>query len=100
KNSAELIKLLHDYREKTETQVKTMGEVMTPVELVEDMLDTLPYEVWTKPNYKWLDPCNGIGIFVSSIVKRLMKGLETIIPDAELRYKHIMEKMIYVAELQ
>ena len=80
--------------------VKTMGEVMTPIKLVEEMIDTLPDEVWTNPTLKWLDPCNGIGTFFSVIVERLMKGLISFQPDDNLRYKHVVENMIYACELQ
>lgn len=97
---ASIVKMLREYVKVSDTEVKTMGEVMTPIELVEEMLDTLPYEVWTNPNLKWLDPCNGVGTFISVAVKRLMKGLENFQPDAELRYRHIMENMIYTCELQ
>jgi len=100
KHISSLVQMLRQYVKVSDVEVKTMGEVMTPIELVEEMLDTLPYEVWTNPNLKWLDPCNGVGTFVSVIIKRLMKGLETFEPDAELRYKHIMENMIYTCELQ
>jgi len=100
KHIAEVVKMLREYVKVSPTEVKTMGEVMTPIELVEEMLDTLPYEVWTNPNLKWLDPCNGVGTFISVVVKRLMKGLEGFQPNAELRYKHIIENMIYIAELQ
>jgi hypothetical protein len=64
------------------------------------MLDTLPDEVWTNPNLKWLDPANGVGTFISVIVQRLMKGLVNFQSDDTLRYKHIMENMIYICELQ
>ena len=97
---ASIVKMLREYVKVSDTEVKTMGEVMTPIELVEEMLDTLPYEVWTNPNLKWLDPCNGVGTFMSVVVKRLMKGLEIFEPVAELRYRHIMENMIFSCELQ
>jgi len=84
----------------SEVEAKTMGEVMTPISLVEEMLDTLPYEVWTNPELNWLDPCNGVGTFMSVVVKRLMKGLEDFEPVAEKRYAHIMENMIHSCELQ
>ena len=32
-------------------------EVPTPPKLARAMLDLLPREVWSNPNYKWLDPC-------------------------------------------
>jgi len=66
---AGVVKMLREYVKVSDVEVKTMGEVMTPIELVEEMLDTLPYEVWTNPNLKWLDPCNGVGTFLSVVVK-------------------------------
>lgn len=80
--------------------VKEFGEVTTPISLVEEMLDTLPKEVWLDPNKTWLDPCAGTGIFPAAIVTRLMKTLVEFEPDENKRYKHIMENMIYVYELQ
>ena len=79
---------------------KLYGEVMTPISLADEMLDQLPEEVWTNPDLKWLDPANGCGIFPAVIVQRLMKGLAGKIPDEEERYKHIVEKMLHVCELQ
>ena len=96
----EVVKMLREYVKVSDVEVKKYGEIMTPIELVEEMLDTLPYDVWLNPNLKWLDPCNGVGTFISVIVQRLMKGLEWTIPNEHDRYKHIMEKMIYVCELQ
>ena len=52
---------------------KVFGEVITPIDLVEEMLDTLPDEVWTNPNLKWLDPCVGVGTFMLVIIKKLIK---------------------------
>jgi hypothetical protein len=95
-----VVNMLREYVKVSKTEVKTMGEVMTPITLVEEMLDTLPYEVWSNPNLKWLDPCNGVGTFFSVVIERLMKGLESFEPNEKLRYKHIVENMIYVCELQ
>ena len=36
------------------------GEVFTPIELICEMFDHLPKDIWTNPNLKWLDPANGI----------------------------------------
>ena len=60
---------------------KNFGEVMTPIYLVDEMLDLLPKHIWSNPNLKWLDPCNGVGTFPSLIVERLMIGLEEVISD-------------------
>jgi len=95
-----VIKMLREYVGVSATDTKTMGEVMTPTNLVMDMLDTLPKEVWSNPELKWLDPCNGVGIFPAVIIDRLMEGLMSFEPNEELRYKHIMEEMIFVSELQ
>ena len=100
KHIADVVKMVREYVEVSDTEVKTMGEVMTPISLVEEMLDTLPYEVWTNPELKWLDPCNGVGTFMSVVVKRLMKGLESFEPVASKRYAHIMENMVHTCELQ
>jgi hypothetical protein len=96
----ELVVLFRKYVEVADVEKKTLGEVMTPIWLVEDMLNTLPSEVWSNPNLKWLDPCAGVGTFPSIVVQRLMKGLENVIPNPEKRYGHIIENMIYVCELQ
>lgn len=95
-----LVQMLREYVKVGDVEKKKFGEVMTPISLVNDMLDTLPTEVWSNPNLKWLDPCNGVGIFPSVIVERLMEGLKTYEDDEELRYKHIVENMLYVCELQ
>lgn len=96
----DVVSMLREYVKVSKTEVKEFGEVMTPITLVEEMLDTLPYEVWTNPNLKWLDPCNGVGTFFSVVIERLMKGLESWQPNEKLRYKHIVENMIYACELQ
>ncbi len=94
------IQVLRNYIKVADTEVKQHGEVMTPLSLVEEMLDKLPVEVWGNPNLKWLDPCNGVGTFPSIVVKRLMVGLENIIENECERYRHIIENMIYVCEIQ
>lgn len=96
----DIVYVLRNYIEVADTEIKTHGEVMTPLPLVEEMLDTLPKEVWSNPNLKWLDPANGVGTFPSVIVKRLMEGLKDIIQDNCERYQHIVENMIYVVEIQ
>lgn len=96
----DIVYVLRNYIEVADTEIKTHGEVMTPLTLVEEMLDTLPKEVWSNPNLKWLDPANGVGTFPSVIVKRLMDGLKDIIPDSCDRYQHIVENMLYVCEIQ
>lgn len=95
-----VVKMLRKYVEVGDVEKKKFGEVMTPISLVEDMLNTLPSEVWSNHQLRWLDSCAGVGVFQSVIVERLMEGLKEWQPDDERRYRHIMENMIYVGELQ
>jgi hypothetical protein len=96
----EVIQILREYVKVADTEVKEHGEVMTPLTLVNEMLDKLPSEVWGNKDLKWLDPCNGVGTFPSVVVERLMVGLKDVIVDDCERYRHIIEKMIYVCEIQ
>jgi 16S rRNA G966 N2-methylase RsmD len=47
------------------------GEVFTPIELVKEMMDKIPEEVWKNPESIFLDPCMGKGVFLIEIVNRL-----------------------------
>jgi hypothetical protein len=99
-HSMRLLRMLRAYVKVAVVDKKNFSEVMTPFELIRDMLSTLPRSVWGNPDLKWLDPANGVGPFPVMIIWRLMKGLRNWEPDAEKRYKHIVENMIYVCELQ
>jgi len=50
----------------------SQGEVFTPVELVNEMLDRVPIEIWKNPNSRFIDPCMGKGTFLLEIVNRLV----------------------------
>jgi len=78
---------------------KLKGEVFTPPKLINEMLDTLPNDVWSNPELKWLDPCAGIANFPFIIYERLMMGLKDIIIDERERKKHILTEMIHMVEL-
>lgn len=70
-------------------------EVFTPRKVVDEMLDSLPEEVWHNPDYKWLNPATKTGIFEREIALRLDRGLAEQIPDLETRRKHILQDMIF-----
>jgi site-specific DNA-methyltransferase (adenine-specific) len=70
-------------------------EVFTPPGLVNNMLDLLPQELWSNPNAKFLDPVSKSGVFLREIAKRLMKGLESQIPDQQERINHIFSQQLY-----
>ena len=86
---------------------KENGEVFTPLELVNDMLDKLDEaytkehgkSIFTEKDFKWFDPAVGIGNFPVIVYQRSMKGLITQLPNDEERRKHILEQMIYSSEL-
>jgi hypothetical protein len=89
--------------------------------LVEEMLDTLPAEVWQNKDYKWLDPANGMGNFPIGAFLRLFYGFRTkdgkftgigkegdgkynpglteVISGEETRRKHIVKDMLYMVEI-
>ena len=75
------------------------GEVFTPLELVCEMLSKLPKKVWSDPSLVWLDPANGIGNFPVIVYYKLMDGLKKVFPDEAKRSKHIIEKMLFMIEL-
>jgi site-specific DNA-methyltransferase (adenine-specific) len=70
-------------------------EVFTPPEVVNQMLDRLPEKLWCDPNAKFLDPVSKSGVFLREIAKRLIKGLETQIPDLQARLDHIFSQQLY-----
>lgn len=70
-------------------------EVFTPPEVANHMLDMLPQELFSDPNITFLDPACKSGVFLREIAKRLLKGLEPIIPDLQDRINHIFRKQLY-----
>ena len=70
-------------------------EVFTPPDVANKMLDTLPNELWSNPEAKFLDPFCKSGVFLREIAKRLLKGLESQIPDLQERIDHIMHHQLY-----
>jgi hypothetical protein len=73
------------------SRVKQYGEVFTPINLVIELLDKLPNEIWTNPNLTWFEPSAGRGVFVDEIFSRLIKHHSK---------HHILNNMLFMAELQ
>lgn len=70
-------------------------EVPTPPKLARAMLDLLPDEVWSEPDYRWLDPFSKSGIFLREAAGRLLEGLAGWEPDFDKRREHIYREMLW-----
>lgn len=70
-------------------------EVFTPPEVVNQMLDMLPWELFSNPDTTFLDPACKTGVFLREIAKRLIVGLEPQFPDLQERLDHIFHKQIF-----
>jgi site-specific DNA-methyltransferase (adenine-specific) len=70
-------------------------EVFTPPSVVNQMLDTLPKELWSDEKVTFLDPVSKSGVFLREITKRLIDGLEDKIPKLEERIEHILRKQVF-----
>jgi site-specific DNA-methyltransferase (adenine-specific) len=79
-------------------------EVFTPPELANRMLDTLEKawaesnngeNIWSNPELKFLDPFTKSGVFLREIATRLIKGLESEIPDLQARVDHILTNQAF-----
>lgn len=70
-------------------------EVFTPPELVNQMLDLLPQELFRDKSSTFLDPACKSGVFLREIAKRLDIGLEAQIPNRQKRIDHIFTKQLF-----
>ncbi len=70
-------------------------EVFTPPEVVNQMLDMLPRELFQNPDTTFLDPACKTGVFLREIAKRLIEGLEPQFPDLQERIDHIFHKQLF-----
>lgn len=70
-------------------------EVFTPPEIVNQMLDMLPQELFSNPDTTFLDPACKTGVFLREIAKRLIIGLEPQFPDLQERLDHIFHHQLF-----
>ncbi|MCH5282094.1 MAG: Eco57I restriction-modification methylase domain-containing protein [Treponema sp.] len=70
-------------------------EVFTPPEIVNQMLDMLPQDIFKSSATTFLDPACKTGVFLREIAKRLITGLESQIPDLQERVNHIFHKQLF-----
>lgn len=92
-------KLINKHLPSKSNEKSALGEVFTPITMIETLYARFPKNVWSNMNYTWLDPAGGIGNFPLVLFFWLMNGLEQKIPNETKRAKHIIENMIYIAEI-
>jgi hypothetical protein len=74
------------------------AEIATPKELRVQMVDKVPESFWKNPSHKVLESSVGKIGFLNEIIDKFMVGLESVIPYANERYKHIVEKCVYFSD--
>jgi tRNA1(Val) A37 N6-methylase TrmN6 len=79
---------------------KKYGEVFTPFSLINKMLDMMDPKLFLNKNNTFLDMGAGTGNFSICLFYKLKNTLKSQIPDLKERKKHIIQKMIYMSELQ
>lgn len=75
------------------------SETFISLEIVKQMLDKFPEDVWYNPHLKWYDPNCNLSQFLVYVFHKLMKGLEKSIPNPKERRVHILTQMLYVSEI-
>jgi len=85
--------------ERSQERIDQTGEIFTPAELVEIILDQFPPEIWADAKKTWLDPTCGDGNFLVAVQKRLMNGLQDVISDSTTRHQHILENQLFGVDL-
>src|SRR5712692_4015383 len=70
-------------------------EVFTPPQLANEILNHLPAELWSDKNARFIDPFCKSGVFLREITKRLLTGLEKVIPDRQKRINHVLQKQVF-----
>jgi site-specific DNA-methyltransferase (adenine-specific) len=87
----------HNYNPDVLTCIANLSsdEVFTPPQLVNQILDLLPAEIWREKEATFLDPACKSGVFLREIAKRLDTGLEQHIPDRQKRMNHIFKNQLF-----
>jgi len=102
-----LLELINSCLKPKDNEKKQFGEVFTPMNIINEMLDELDKHhlqmhdrsIFEEKDYKWFDPANGMGNFPIAIYMRLMNGLSEQIENESERKRHILEEMLYMSEI-
>ncbi len=92
-----LHRMIQQYITSTEMEIKNFGNISTPYDIVNHIVDRVPEQYW-KMERKVFEPCCGKGTFVLKIIEKMMKNLEGDFEDENKKYKYIVENCIYYAD--
>jgi len=76
--------------ERSDERIDLTGEVFTPLELCNSMIDEIPLEDLQNPSSKFLDPAAGNGNFLVALKTKLLNYHTE---------DHILNEMLYAVEL-
>jgi hypothetical protein len=94
----QMSKLLDEILLVHKNEKKMNAEIATPKELRVQMVDKVPESFWKNPSHKVLESSVGKIGFLNEIIDKFMIGLESVIPYANERYKHIVENCVYFSD--
>lgn len=98
-DKAHMMKLIEEHLPSKSKEKSELGEVFTPVTMIDPLYDQFPASIWKSTTHTWLDPATGIGNFMIVLFFRLMDSLRSAIPNDTQRAKHIIEKMLFMGEI-
>lgn len=76
--------------ERSDDRIEETGEVFTPVEVCNEMIDSLPESILKDPNSTFLDDSAGSGNFLVALKTKLLKYHTE---------EHVLNEMLYAVEL-
>jgi predicted RNA methylase len=76
------------------------GEVFTSNQLINELLDRIPIEVWKNPKSTFCDPCMGRGTFIIAVVNVLVNIYGYTLKDAKSRVYGYDIRQKYVNHLK
>lgn len=91
---------------RTSERIKSTGEVFTPLELVDEILDKLPQELFADSKKTFLDPACGDGNFLVRVLQRKIDNGSTPTQALKTTYgvdimldniKHCKERLLDIA---
>jgi len=93
----EVLNLFMKYN--NERNKRNNGEVLTPVWLIEEMIESIPKKLFKNKDIKILDPCVGTGNFLFVLTNFLMKCLKGDIKDEKERREHILNNILHGCDI-